>query len=574
MSVTGAFQESHDYWSVGQLISIQVGENRVVGLLHKVQSQAPYWKPKEHNALTLHVELSGEVRPNGQGSSAFSGGITKYPHLGAVAHRIRHADLRTIYSATDKSVVSVGTLSQNADVTALVSVDTLLARHFAVFGTTGTGKSTAVSLLLHLIADKKPNQRILILDPHDEYANAFGKKAVTLSAESLDLPFWMLTLEELAHVIFRGNPVIEEEVNALRDLIIRAKQQYLEKRPFDMPTETSNSAGLTADLPVPYRLADLMSLIQSDIGSLDRAQQRTTLTQLKWRLESIINDPRYGFLFGSNDVTDRMETILGQIFRIPLERKPITVFQMSGIPSEVVDSIASVLCRFAFEIALASHSRTRTLIVCEEAHRYIPAEASGAFAPTRTAIARIAKEGRKYGVSLAIISQRQNELDSTILSQCNTLFALRLGNESDQRIIRKALSMRSHSSLSFLSSLADRECIAFGSALPLPMRLCFRNVPLAARPRSALITSSQDMNETLAIKSIIATLRGTPKPGRNMKAGRLADKINPSQSPSARVSQAQKVTHATPKSGLELRQQLRTKLLEPDEDLELLDGDM
>ena len=134
--------------------------------------------------------------------------------------------------------------------------------------------------------------------------------------------------------------------------------------------------------------------------------------------------------------------------------------------------------------------------------------------------------------------------------------------------------MRSHSSLNFLSSLADRECIAFGSALPLPMRLCFRNVPLAARPKSALITSSQDMNETLAIKSIVATLRGTPKPGRNMKAGRLADRINPSQSPSAHVSQAQKVTHATPKSGLELRQQLSTKLLEPDDDLELLDGDM
>ncbi|MEM9053708.1 MAG: ATP-binding protein [Pseudomonadota bacterium] len=509
-TVAGKHAESEDYWAVGQLISIQVGENRVVGLLYKVETDKSDWSEEDPNTVIICVELSGEVRPDERRGFVFSSGITKYPHLGSIAHRIRKQDLITIYKSSDSSAVTIGTLSQAPDIPAVVSVDALLSRHFSVVGTTGTGKSTAVTLILHLIAKHKTNQRILILDPHNEYTSAFGEKANTITAETLDLPFWLLNLEEFQQVVFRGRMGSEEEVDALREFIPKAKTVYRHGADKGLRRKSSSGAALTADTPVPYRLADLLKLIEEEIGSLDGAIRRLTLRRLKSRLEAAINDPRFSFLFGSHDATDRIEDVLGNIYRVPIGGKPITVFQMSGIPSEVVNSVASVLCRLAFDIALASNSKVKTLVVCEEAHRYIPADTESGFAPTRGAIARIAKEGRKYGVSLAIITQRPNELDPTILSQCNTIFSLRLGNDADQDVMRKAISNGSRSTLAFLSSLADRECIAFGSAVSTPMRMRFRNLAAAARPSSQNVsdeTGAAAAADT-SLSEIVTGLRG------------------------------------------------------------------
>lgn len=151
--------------------------------------------------------------------------------------------------------------------------------------------------------------------------------------------------------------------------------------------------------------------------------------------------------------------------------------QMAEIPSEVVSSLVSVICRLAFDLTMSSAGKLKILVVCEEAHRYIPDDKGLGFAPTRQAIARIAKEGRKYGTYLCIISQRPGELDATILSQCSTVFALRLSNEIDQDIVRKAISASSASTISFLSSIGNREAIAFGEGLATPMRLRFSNLP-------------------------------------------------------------------------------------------------
>lgn len=503
-TIAGLNDESQDYWNIGQLFSIQVGETRVIGLLHRVETDDGGWQSDAQNPVTLHMELSGEVRPDGKGGQYFSSGISQYPHLGTEAHRIRKSDLQAIYASNDPSAVTIGALSQSRDIPAMVSVDALLSRHFAVVGTTGTGKSTAVTLLLHLIARAKENQRILILDPHNEYASAFGQKAHIITADTLDLPFWMLTLEELTQIIFRGSPSISEEVDLLRDLIPRAKLQYLTGGKGGI-RKSGAMAGITADTPVPFRFADLTGLIEDDIGSLDASDRRAILRRLRFRLDSASSDPRFRFLFGSHDATDRMSAVLGEIFRLPIDDKPITVFQLSGIPSEVVNSVASVLCRLAFKLAVASNSAIKTLVVCEEAHRYIPADKNDGFEPTRKEIARIAKEGRKYGVSLAVVTQRPNELDPTILSQCNTIFSLRLGNDLDQDVMRKAISNSSRSSLAFLSSLADRECIAFGSAVPTPMRMTFRTLKRSAQPQSANVEGGA-INAT-DIERVVASIR-------------------------------------------------------------------
>ena len=509
-ALAGTGEDAENYWAVGQLISIQVGKNRVVGLLYQVENGEIGWDQPEKRRVTLFVELSGEVRHDEKRGAVFSGGISQYPHVGAIAHRIRKQDLVTIYKSSDPSAVTIGSLSQATDIPAVVSVDALLSRHFSVVGTTGTGKSTAVTLILHLIAKHKLNQRILILDPHNEYTSAFGSKANTITADTLDLPFWLLNLEEFQQVIFRGRSGSDEEVDALREFIPKAKIVYKHGPNPGVRRKSSTSSAFTADTPVPYRLADLLKLIEEEIGSLDGALRRLTLRRLKARIEAAINDPRFAFLFGSHNATDRIEDVLGNIYRVPIGGKPITVFQMSGIPSEVVNSVASVLCRMAFDIALASNSKIKTLVVCEEAHRYIPADATTGFAPTRAAIARIAKEGRKYGVSLAIITQRPNELDPTILSQCNTIFSLRLGNDADQEVMRKAIANGSRSTLAFLSSLADRECIAFGSAISTPMRMRFRNLAASARPSSQNVSddSGTAAQANTSLTEIVSSLRG------------------------------------------------------------------
>lgn len=510
-ALAGTGEDAENYWAVGQLISIQVGKNRVVGLLYQVENGEIGWDEPEKRRVTLYVELSGEVRQDEKRGAMFSGGISQYPHVGAIAHRIRKKDLITIYKSSDPSAVTVGSLSQAPDIPAVVSVDALLSRHFSVVGTTGTGKSTAVTLILHLIAKHKLNQRILILDPHNEYTSAFGSKANTITADTLDLPFWLLNLEEFQQVIFRGREGSDEEVDALREFIPKAKIVYKHGPNQGVRRKSSASSAFTADTPVPYRLADLLKLIEEEIGSLDGALRRLTLRRLKARIEAAINDPRFNFLFGSHNATDRIEDVLGNIYRVPIGGKPITVFQMSGIPSEVVNSVASVLCRMAFDIALASNSKVKTLVVCEEAHRYIPADTQTGFAPTRGAIARIAKEGRKYGVSLAIITQRPNELDPTILSQCNTIFSLRLGNDADQDVMRKAIANGSRSTLAFLSSLADRECIAFGSAISTPMRMRFRNLAASARPSSQNVSddSGTAAEAHTSLTEIVSALRGS-----------------------------------------------------------------
>ena len=180
-----------------------------------------------------------------------------------------------------------------------------------------------------------------------------------------------------------------------------------------------------------------------------------------------------------------MPAILSHVFRIPQNGKPICVFDMSNLPSEVVNSVVSVFCRMSFDLALNSDGALQTLVVCEEAHRYIPASQDAGFWPTRQAIARIAKEGRKYGVGLGLISQRPSELAESILSQCNTLIALRMSNEQDQNFVQRALPDSVRSLVSILPTLRTQEALVVGEGTVVPVRLRFNDLDEAHMPQSA-----------------------------------------------------------------------------------------
>ncbi len=510
-SIGGVNSEaSNDYWAVGQLISIQVGENRVIGLLYKVDLPSAQWELTGDNVVHIHVELVGEVRPAGPDKLEFSTGISQYPYMGAVAHRIRFADLTAIYENSDSKAITVGVLSQNNEIPAKVSVDSMVSRHFAVVGTTGVGKSTAVTLLLRKICEARPDLRVLILDPHNEFACAFPDLAITITSDDLDLPFWLFKLEELVDVFFRGRRPVPEEVDMLRDLIPLAMSMYKGSDDRGLRKSNPNETSFTADMPMPWRIADLIAMIDERMGLLETREERPFLKALRNRIEAAINDPRFKFMFQTRQMGDAIADTIARIYRVPQNGRPITAFQLSGVPSEVVNSVASVLCRIAFDLAVFSDSKIQTLVVCEEAHRYIPADPNAGFEPTRAAIARIAKEGRKYGVYLGIVTQRPGELDPTILSQCNTFFSMRLGNDRDQEIMRKAISGSSQSTIAFLSSLANREAIAFGQGVNTPMRLKFEKVPADKLPGNSLYEQHADLrggNARIDLEDVIRGMR-------------------------------------------------------------------
>ena len=544
IAVTAAGERSHEegHWSVGKLISISMPNTRTVGLVHDIAVDGS-WTPDGSNHVHVQVDLIGEVRDDPEtGQPKFDRGIGEYPHIAAVAHRIRQRDLAAIYRVGGERTLTIGHLSQDAAVDSTISMQRTLDRHFAVVGSTGVGKSTAVSLLLHKAIDSRPGLRVLILDPHNEFASAFPGQATVLDADTLDLPFWMFRLEELVEVVFRGRKGIPEEIDLLRDLIPIAKHEYRGSGAASL-RRSGDAVGITADTPVPYRIADLMRILDERMGLLESKDSRPVYRQLRQRLDAAIRDPRFRFMFGSRMIEDNITEAIGRIFRVPARGKPITCFQMAGLPSEVVNSVCSVLARLAFDLCLWGDGRIELLLLCEEAHRYVPADPNAGFAPTRHSLARIAKEGRKYGCYLGIVTQRPGELDPTILSQCSTVFAMRLSNEQDQAIIRSAIADSSASALSFLSSMGQREAIAFGDGVATPMRMKFEHLDLPQIPASATRlaeVAAPDREADVGRASIVERMRNG---GRD---GERDDPLGLGQPQGTFVEQRESVANLTP----------------------------
>ena len=232
-------------------------------------------------------------------------------------------------------------------------------------------------------------------------------------------------------------------------------------------------------------------------------------------------------MFHSRLIEDTIHETIGKIFRVPHQGRPITCFEMAGMPSEIVNAVCSVLARLAFDLALLSEGKLRLLLLCEEAHRYMPSDPRLGFAPTRHAMSRIAKEGRKYGCYLGVVSQRPGELDPTILSQCSTVFAMRLANEQDQAIIRSAIADSSASTLSFLSSMGQREAIAFGEGVATTMRLKFEKMAPHLLPGAGKkLAGDGEPGESgdIDLASIVERLRNVPK---SSAVGTVGEPVSP-----------------------------------------------
>ena len=474
--------------TVGKFLGIDAGNAVVIGVITKIGAQA---QSREGELAVAAVDMLGEIK-RGERGEFFQRGVTEYPMIGDAVEIVTQRELRLIFDMSGPGTIDIGALQQDTSIAAYVNVDDMVRKHFAVFGTTGVGKSSGVALLLRQVLDARPDLRVFLIDPHNEYGHCFDDRAQTLSPKNLKLPFWLFNFEEIVDVFFRGRPGVEEEVEILSELVPIAKTLF---QPTNAPgarrllRSDPKSSGVTIDTPVPYRLEDLIRLIDERMGKLENRSAWARYHRLITRIETARNDPRYGFMFDNANVGgDTMVETVSTLFRLPPNGVPMTIMQLAGFPAEVVDSVVSVLLRMAFEFGLWSDGAFPLLVVCEESHRYAPADRSIGFGPTRKAVARIAKEGRKYGVFLGLITQRPAELDATIISQCSTLFAMRMANDRDQAIVRSAVSDAAGSLIGFVPSLGTREVFAFGEGVALPTRLRFKQLEPQHIPHSQAVT--------------------------------------------------------------------------------------
>jgi DNA helicase HerA-like ATPase len=474
--------------TVGKFLGVISGGSVIVGMITEV-GERPLSDHDPNCRTTAQLDLVGEIKANSAGAAFFQRGITEYPMIGEPAMLMTERELKLIYNGAHAVTANIGTLQQDHTISASVDIDQLVSKHFAVLGTTGVGKSSSVVILLQHILKERPDLRIFLIDPHNEYARCFGDKAQVLTPRNLRLPFWLFNFEETVDAFFGGRPGIDEEVEILSEAIPEAKAAYLQLRNASdrnlVKKKDPRASGYGVDTPVPYRIEDLIAAIDERMGKLENRFPRTTYNRLLQRIQTFRNHPRYGFMFENATVGgDTMADVVSHLFRIPSNGVPMTIMQLAGFPAEVVDSVVSVLSRMAFDFGLWSDGASPLLFVCEEAHRYAPADSKIGFGPTRRALSRIAKEGRKYGVFLGLVTQRPAEIDPTIISQCNTLFVMRLSNDRDQTLIRSAVSDAGASMLTFIPSLGTGEVFAFGAGVPLPTRMKFRELPVTQRPTS------------------------------------------------------------------------------------------
>ena len=498
--------------TVGKFLGIAAGKRLLVGVITDVCLRTEPALPDHDHVAAAQLDLIGEIRSGEARTAHFQRGVTTYPAIGDPVVSIGSRELRLIFQNSSSRMIDVGKLQQDNAIAARVDVDEMLSKHFAVLGTTGVGKSSAITLLLHQMLQARPDLRVLLLDVHNEYGRCFGERAQILDPNNVKLPFWLFNFDEIVDVFFGGRPSLEEEVNFLSEVIPLAKASYAQQigsagRLALKGSEQAN-ARYTLDVPVPYRIADLLALLDTRMGKLENRASRMVYHKLITRIETVCNDPRYAFMFENANVGgDTMVEILATLFRLPPNGKPITIMQLAGFPSEVVDALVSVTCRMAFDLGLWSDGDNPLLVVCEEAHRYMAADHSVGFAPTRRAISRIAKEGRKYRVFLGLVTQRPAELDPTILSQCSTLFAMRMTNDRDQALLRSAVADTAANLLAFLPSLGTGEAFAFGEGVALPTRLKFRQLPAQLLPRSDTMGGDQgDANAAIDNHSLAAVI--------------------------------------------------------------------
>ncbi len=469
---------------VGSQVKMQSGANWLVANVRTLQTG-------NDGKLLAQIDFLGEGQSVGGSRMAnFRRGVTRYPIPGCEVIPVTTEDMRAIFAAADDPHVEIGTVYPTDDIRGTLYIDPMLSKHFAVLGSTGTGKSTSVALILHRISQFAPEGHIVMIDPHGEYSAAFKSCGELFNVDNLQLPYWLLNFEEHCEVMLTTDGAERQrDADILAKCLLAARTK----------SKTSEQFGkVTVDSPIPYLLTDLNQVLVAEMGKLDRAGDTTPYQRLKNKLDELRADPRYTFMFSGMLVSDSMGSFIAKLFRLPSHGRPISIVDVSGVPSEVTSVVVSVLARMVFDYAIWSRTEAQRpiLLVCEEAHRYVPKDEHAGGQAVRKILERIAKEGRKYGVSLGLITQRPSDLAEGVLSQCGTIISMRLNNDRDQACVRAAMPEGARGFLDAIPALRNRECIVCGEGVAIPIRVRFDELEPEKRPASSDPSFANSWRET------------------------------------------------------------------------------
>jgi hypothetical protein len=462
---------------VGSQVKIRVGNG---WLLSSVRNQKQDNRSGGSGGILSAVDFLGEgeeERLTGRIHS-FRRGVTGYPIPGALVYPATSQDLKQIYASDGRPSIEIGNVYPTRDIRAGLYIDALLGKHFALLGSTGTGKSTSAALILHRICDAAPEGHIILIDPHGEYSAAFRTNGIILDVTNLQMPYWLMNFEEHCEMFITstGNER-QEDADILAKCLLQARNK----------NRLAEQMGkITVDAPIPYLLSDLTNILQTEMGKLDKAGTSAPYMRVKSKIDEVKGDPRYQFMFSGMLVGDTMADFIAKIFRLPARGKPIAIIDVSGVPSEITSTVVAVLSRLVFDFAVwGREEKTRpVLLVCEEAHRYVPSEKNADGSSVGRILSRIAKEGRKYGISLGLITQRPSDLAEGVLSQCGTIISMRLNNDRDQAFVKAAMPEGARGFLDSIPALRNRECIICGEGVAIPIRVSFDSLEEFKRPAS------------------------------------------------------------------------------------------
>jgi len=458
----------------------------------------------------------GTMDTNGE----FERGTNVLPTVNAPVFAVLPKTINDIYTSFAEGDFSLGKLSLLPEQDAKMNLDAFLGRHAAILGQTGGGKSWTVASVLQKIA-AFPQSTVLLFDLHGEYTQAFGDEAEIISAADIEMPYWLMNAEEiLSLMIDRAESSAPNQNAKFKELLQAAKENHSENTALGLEK-------ITIDTPVYF---DLDEIIQ-EFKRLDTEMQPKAagsglkqgplfgqFTRLLMRLESRLNDRRYDLIFkpttynSSASMDDLFRKLLGEESS---NRKKIVVLDLSPVPFDVRGSLISLTLRCLFDFSYW-HSRLKGTrfpisIFADEAHIYLSDAASNQ-APRESA-ERIAKEGRKYGISLTVISQRPREMSSTILSQCGSFLCLRISNPDDQSYVRNLLPDSVRGITSMFSSLRRGEAILIGDAMIMPTRI--KVDPPSPTPDSADASFTALWNEEpteLDVAGVLSTWRNQKVP--------------------------------------------------------------
>jgi len=488
------------------------------------------------DARILEADLFGQgIWSNKNSRLDFSRGVETYPLPLQSAYICLNDELEAVYKAAESNaqdeavnpMVPIGNYIGGNNAVCRANVDKLFGHHFAILGSTGSGKSGTVASILHSVLDHSPQgktlkPRIVMIDPHGEYASAFGERAKVYrayndasvadnEAELLKLPYWLMSSDELRSLIIgKTEQEATSQNNILYDAITYARQFQAallnDIQPGNLGGVAPDRVGdvseeailnFDRDKPLPFKLEQFKKHINEVQGkqfNVDKYLSARDKDRLKneailKKLRTLEANPQLNFLLKEYDeaTSPKLQDILAQ-FVGEADGKDIRIIDISGLPNEVAGPLAALISRLLFQYKIwqtrDEREKDPILFVCEEAHRYVPNHGEAQYKEAQDAIRRIAKEGRKYGLGLGLISQRPSDVESTVLSQCNSWIVLRLSNSSDQEHVSKFLPDSLNGLTKMLSALTRREAIFVGEAAALPSRIRIRELSPEQLPNS------------------------------------------------------------------------------------------